>query len=439
MSPDVNPTVEKESRRTNPDYIVYVPQAWDGSCGDSLNEHFLAFDGPDGSLMAVWTQSALAGGVPGERQFNHIVFSRSTNEGVDWQPPLRIAGPGVDHRQTKMSSWAFPLVADSGRVYVVYNQSQGVSGWIAMHTGTMAAVYSDDAGKTWSQPQDVPMPKSPFDDPAGKVPPEWIVWQKPMRDLEGSYLVGYSHWLHPDVATLGRDEIKGWTWIESVVEFMRFTNVHVNPEPRDLTIEYHSWGEKALRVSHYIHPLCSVAQEPSIVRLPDDRLFCVMRTCSGYIWWSQSGDDGRSWCSPRPLLDQDFGRPLLNSVGCDPIYQLSDGRYILVYHNHRGFTDESPASESRPRNPLYLVLGEFRPRADQPVWFSPPKLFMDTDDRWVDGKKHGSDDPRNTTLSMYSSLTSRGGVDVLWYPERKFFLLGRNITSGLLADLEVSD
>ncbi|MCX7006580.1 MAG: hypothetical protein NTY53_04910 [Kiritimatiellaeota bacterium] len=31
-------------------------------------------------------------------------------------------------------------------------------------------------------------------------------------------------------------------------------------------------------------------------------------------------------------------------------------------------------------------------------------------------------------LSLYASFTCRKGVPVLWYPERKFFLLGRIIT-----------
>ena len=38
---------------------------------------------------------------------------------------------------------------------------------------------------------------------------------------------------------------------------------------------------------------------------------------------------------------------------------------------------------------------------------------------------------------MYSSFTTRNGTNVLWYPDRKFFLLGKRIGDELLADLEV--
>ncbi len=434
MSDSMADTIQRELQRTNPDYVVYVPGSYDGSTDDSLNEHFLSFDGPGGSLMAIWTQAGIAIDKP-RAQINRIVFARSDDEGVTWTAPTHVAGPASAGDSAHMASWAFPMVSKSGRIYVVYNANQGSAGWIKMHTGTMEAVYSDDCGKTWSAAQNIPMPKSPYDDPTGETPPEWIVWQRPERDLSGGYFMGYSHWVNKAAATL--KEVKGWTEIESVVEFMRFTNVDDDPEPDALDVRYSAWGDKALRVPHWKHPLLSIAQEPSLVRLPDDRLFCVMRTCSGYIWWSESRDDGETWCSPRPLLDRDFGAPLLNPVGCDPIYQLADGRYLLLYSNNRGDIEAGGASDAGPRRPCFAALGEFRPDAGQPVWFSAAKQLMDTDDCGVDGVKNTPETPRNSGLSMYASFTTRNGRNVLWYPDRKFFLLGKEITDAFLADMIV--
>jgi hypothetical protein len=59
--------LQAELQRSRPDYVVYVPKSASGSMRDSGNEHFLVFDGPDGSLMAVWTQSAVAGAGPRAR------------------------------------------------------------------------------------------------------------------------------------------------------------------------------------------------------------------------------------------------------------------------------------------------------------------------------------------------------------------------------------
>ncbi|MFB3825240.1 MAG: sialidase family protein [Bryobacteraceae bacterium] len=421
---DPQQVLARELQRTRPDYIVFVPKHWDGSTNDGHNEHFLVFDGPDKSLMAVWTQSP--GGMGGPR--NRIVFSRSGDDGVTWAPPKRVAGPAGRDDPAHMASWGFPMVSRSGRIYVIWNQNDGSKGWIQMHTGRMAGCYSDDLGATWSDPQLIEMPRSPYDDPTGKTPAEWIVWQLPMRDLKGNYFVGYSHWLNPARAYLKKTE--SWTQIESVVEFMRFENVDRNPQPRDLRIRYSAWGEKALRAPYYRDPMLSVAQEPSIVRLPDKSLFCVMRSNSGYIWYSTSRDDGENWISPRPLLRKDFGQPILQPVGCDPIYQLADGRYILLHHNNRGDIESRPEATQGPRYPAYIALAEFRPGADQPLWFSESKMLMDSGGIGVNGSKGGQ-----TGVGLYTSFTTRKGNNVLWHPDRKFFLLGKKITPEFLAGL----
>jgi hypothetical protein len=213
---------------------------------------------------------------------------------------------------------------------------------------------------------------------------------------------------------------------------MHFENVDRNPAPRELRIRYSAWGEKALRVPHFKYPLMSVAQEPSIVRLPDQRLFCAMRTNSGYIWYSVSSDDGENWCSPRPLLRKDFGLPILQPVSCCPIYRLADGRYVLLHHNNRGNIESIPEATDGPRYPAYIALGEFRPGGDQPLWFSESKLLMDTSGIGVNGKEGGQ-----TGIGIYTSLTTRKGANVLWYPDRKFYLLGKRITPEFLADLKV--
>ena len=46
----VKETLQRELQRSQPDYFVYVPGSFDGSTHDGHNEHFLVFDGPDGSL-----------------------------------------------------------------------------------------------------------------------------------------------------------------------------------------------------------------------------------------------------------------------------------------------------------------------------------------------------------------------------------------------------
>ncbi len=414
--------LQTELRRSRPDYVVYVPKSLDGSTFDTGNEHFLVFDGPDGSLMAVWTQSTCEGA--GDHR---IMFSMSTDEGLTWSEPRRLAG-SVRKGEGDQASWGFPVISKSGRIYVIYNQYQGVSDYHPQVTGTMDCVYSDDSGKTWSKPGTIPMKRSPLDHPDAKYPANWIVWQMPMKDLDSKWFVGFTRWVSPKVRR--RPPTGGWTSAEAVAEFMRFENIDENPEAGDVRISWSAFGDLALRVPHPADPLLSIAQEPSLVRLPDKRLFCTLRTMTGYIWYSLSADDGRTWCSPRPLLRKDHGPPILQPLFCCPIYQMADGRYLLVHHP--AFGGKDPGNSSGPksnRRPAFVAVGRYRSDAEQPIWFGESRLLMDND-----GVGMG---PLNRVdIGGYTSFTTRGGNNVLWHPDRKFFLLGKRITAEMVKEEE---
>ncbi|MCL4219408.1 MAG: glycoside hydrolase, partial [Candidatus Hydrogenedentes bacterium] len=389
----VESILDREIARTAPDYIVYRPKSVDGSTFDTGNEHFLVFDGPDGSLMAIWTQSSHEGA--GDHR---IMFSRSTDEGTTWSEPLRIVGPEKPG-DGFMASWGFPLISKTGRIYVIWNQYLGIDDVIHQHTGVMDGSYSDDNGQTWSAPQTIPMKRSPYDHTDPAVPSNWIVWQKPIHDLEGKWFTGFSRWVSKAVRT--PPHTNSWTAWETVVEFMRFENIDNNPEPRDIAITYSAWGGEALRVPHYANPVLSVAQEPSLVRLPDNRLFCTMRTMSGYIWYSLSDDDGRTWCNPKPLLRRDHGLPVLEPLCCCPIYEYDDGRYVLLHHNNDGrFEGSKPEETSKNRRPAFIALGEFRPGAEQPIWFSESRVLMDNDGQGIGPLKR-------IDIGVYPSVTRR--------------------------------
>lgn len=429
--------LEHEVRKTNPDFIVYQPA--DADSPDASNQHFLVFDGPDRSLMAIWTQHTFEGAGN-----HHIVFSQSTDEGQSWSEPVIIAGSNeVD--PDRQCSWAFPLVSASGRIYVLYNKSVPKAdydlntpytngdlkfGWKYV-TGLMQGFYSDDAGRTWSEPQTIAMPKSPLDNPDPRMPSNWIVWQKPERLCEGKYFVGFTRWVSPAVRTPKHNNSVHSE--ESVCEFMRFDNIDDDPEPRDIRITYSAWGDQALRVPYFNNPSMSCAQEPSIVVLSDGRFFAAMRTMAGCVWYSLSRDKGETWTNPAPLLYRDHGRPILHPLSCSPIYPLKDDTFALFIHNNDGRVEGLASPEygnvSANRRPVYMVRGFFRPDAEQPLFFSEPKLFMDN--------KRDSGDIFSSTLALYGSFTHRGGRDVFWYPDGKVFLLGREIRADYLADMTV--
>lgn len=102
----------------------------------------------------------------------------------------------------------------------------------------------------------------------------------------------------------------------------------------------------------------------------------------------------------------------------------------MFIHNHDGhYRNYGPTDTSFRRRPAYLVPGHFRAGADQPVWFDEPKFFMDHD-----GVSLGKPDTSGRLdLALSASFAVRNGQPVLWYPDRKFFLLGRIISNEWLA------
>ena len=86
--------------------------------------------------------------------------------------------------------------------------------------------------------------------------------------------------------------------------------------------------------------------------------------------------------------------------------EAASGCYFALVHNTFDFNGER---EYQRRGPLYLIAGHFNPEAEQPIDFAPPKLFA----------------PRPGGNSFYTSYTILDGQGILWFPDHKFYLLGR--------------
>ncbi|SDE45830.1 BNR repeat-like domain-containing protein [Paenibacillus sp. UNCCL117] len=403
-------SLTEEWKRSEPDIQVYLPKQ-DIYTGD--NEHFLVFQSPKGEWLALWTQSSVEG-----HGDNHLVLARSRDQ-LNWSEPAYLIGskPG---EKGKQASWGFPVVADSGRIYIFYTKDIGIYDVDSQTTGTMGCIYSDDDGFSWTASEaDIPMPRNRYDHPDPHVPRSWIAWQKPIRDSKGRWLTGYTQW--SSLATYAGPPA-GWYSKDSRSLFMRFENIDEGPDPSQLAITWLPEVGDGLEVPYPGQPELSVAQEPSLALLPDGRLFCVMRTYTGCIWYSLSADDGATWTKPEPLLYEDGGEPVKQPIASCPLYPLADGRFVLVFHNNDGHIGPyGPQHALYNRRPAYLSAGTYAPQSRQPIRFAPPKQFADTDGLTIG--------PKGTNeIATYPSLTEWEGRTVLWYPDRKYYLLGKYIT-----------
>jgi len=411
--------MDREWERTDPDIIVYLPKG----VSDGDNEHFQVFKAPKSDeLLAIWTQSSVEG-----RGDNRAALARSM-DGVSWSDPVIIKGkaPGRDEGQ---ASWAFPVVAKTGRIYCFYTKELAKID-VRQSSGVMGTMYSDDNGYIWLDGADIAVPKTKYDNQDPGTPPNWIVWQQPIRDAKGRWIVGYTR---TTSETVIKKPNRNWPDHDSRSAFIRFDNLDSGPAPKDLKLSWLPTESDGIEVPHKVYPKISTAQEPALVLLPDGRLFTIVRTMTGSIWYSVSDDDGESWRAPEVLRYKDGGKTVDNPIAPCPIYRMENGKYLLVFNNNNGKVGEYDQFRKNwkinqlnfLRNPAFIAVAEFKKDAHQPLWFSEAKEILNSD-----GIVFG---PKGTTsVAMYPSLTEHKGARVLWYPDRKHFLLGLNITDEML-------
>jgi hypothetical protein len=403
-----------EWKRSNPDICVYVPTGSGHYNGD--NEHFLVFNAPQSEeLLALWTQSSVEG-----RGDNHLVLARSS-DAHNWSEPEYLVGAEYG-KGGLQASWGFPIVTGKGRIYIFYTKEIEISDNSRQLSGTMGCIYSDNNGLSWSSPEEIEMPRSRYDNPDERYPKNWIVWQKPIKYSKDNWMAGYTLWTSYKV----KESEKNWVNADSRCYFMRFINLENNPLPKEIEIEWLPEKDKGLEVQNPVYPNMSVAQEPAVVLLPDGKLFTIMRNMTGYIYYSVSSDNGNTWSIPGILKYSDDGEGIKHPMSPCPLYKLKNGKFILIFHNNEGKRFKYDQADKDweinvanvIRNPTFYAVGEYKADAKQPIWFSEPVEILNTGDVAVPPKM-------TAEIGTYPSITEFQGKTILWYPDRKRFLLGK--------------
>lgn len=411
--------LQQEIYRTKPDYIIYSPSA-KGDKQDHGNEHLHVWHAHDGRMCALWTMSTFEGTFT-----QHPVLSFSFDSGKSWTCPKSLLQGEIDPESGKnMASWASPAISKSGRIYIFFCKHQGKKGYYTHQRGKMAIIYSDDHGESWSREFVRDLPRTKFDLPDPEEAVDWVIWQKAYRLHSGKVLMGFTRgWLSYPPAP------NSWTQHPCGCEFFSIDNIDDDPSPENLLLTFHGDENAPLTapLRHYNDRFC--AEEPAVCQLPDGRLFVVMRTTQGHVWYSVSEDEGCSWRKPEILRYKDNGEGIKHPLSPCPMYETAPGEYVLFIHDHDGYGNEKvPQTKGNWRNPVYILKGEFQQNAHQPVWFSPPVEFMN----------NGNIPLERLDLALYGDLTiEENASPVLWYPDRKFFLLGKKLSRELLDSMKI--
>ena len=309
---------------------------------------------PDGTWLCTFTTGAGREGAGGQ----HIVATRSQDEGKTWSGPVKIepdTGPPA--------SWAMPYLTRFGRVYVFYDYNgdkidrlpsserrirDDMLGWYCFK-------YSDDGGLTWSERHRLPVRTTACDRAnqwGGKVHVLWGIG-KPQHLRNGGMIFGFTK--------LGRymlDNGEGW--------FFRCDNINSEKDPRRLAWKNLPEGEHGVR-----HPdFGSVQEEHNLVELSDGTLYCVYRTTNGFCAYSTSKDGGASWSLPERLRYA-TGEVIPNPRACPRLFKCSNGRFLFWFENNHSKSFDH-------RNPAWLSGGiESAPGT---ISWSQPEILVYSDD-----------------------------------------------------------
>ena len=418
--------LRKESQRTNPDVVVYVPgdmaRAGDDSGPanvDRYNSHFIVTTMPSGAFVAVWTQADELHG-PNER----IVVARSLDRGQTWSVPEVLDGPEPDTQH--IASWPFPVVVPhTGRLYCFFHKNTGVVDYDLAMTGVLAWRVSDDDGVTWSERFQTPIGRSAIDHPDPKYLSNWVPvgWQTSIVNARGQVIAPITRHAsavyHDEKRYPSEQHHEGW--------FLRFDNIMTETDPSKIVVTTWPDADNGIRIPNPSDPTSSASREPTIQNLSDGRILCLLRTMTGRIHYSVSSDYGESWSEPDVLRFVPGGPEVLHPHAPCPLIRLRDGRYLLLFHNNDGTANGAAGpADGRNRRPVWASVGrEIHNPGGQPVVFGKPRLFYDNT---------GPDGQPGGPLSLYGSFTEYAGVPMWWYPDDVQSLLGRRVPDELLDD-----
>lgn len=244
---------------------------------------------PDGSLLCCW----FGGTHEGESDVG-IYLSRRTDAGWS-EPKLLVNGAAAN--------WNPVLFAGAdGRLLLFYKQGQQIADWQTW------LLQSTDNGETWSGPQEL----VPGDVSGGRGP----VRNKPLRLANGRILAGASteHGIWKAFADISDDDGASWHKSSAVqIDGLQYQAGEKTADSNIAVSQQSFYGRGVI--------------QPSLWQSADGSVHMLLRSSEGFVYRSDSADNGETWCSAYALSlpNNNSGLDLVRTAGgvlylvCNPV------------------------------------------------------------------------------------------------------------------------
>lgn len=332
----------------------------------------------DSAWLCVMTTGSGHEGSTGQ----HIITLRSLDQGKTW----------IDQRDVEPSdgpeaSYAVPLKAPSGRIFVFYNHNtdnlRSVKGDNPPYKdglvkrvdsqGYFVFKYSDDHGRSWSDKRyTIPVREFEIDREniyGGKVRFFWNVGRA---------------FSHNGSAYVPLHKVGGFGegfFTSNEGALLQSENLFRVKDPARAKWTTLPDGDIGLRTPPGGGP---IAAEQSFSVLSDGSFYCVYRTIDGYPVYTYSRDGGRTWDTPQYLRYAN-GRLVKHPRAANFAWRCENGKYLYWFHNHGGrFIAENPRRRSmgyNDRNPVWVSGGIEKDSGKGKIieWTQPEILLYDDD------------------------------------------------------------
>ena len=300
-------------------------------------------------------------------------------------PPAYDLSPTPEHPRSSEGSY---VTLRSGRI--LFDYSQFSEGQNDHSPSAIAEIYSDDQGRTWSQPK-VVVPTSPYRNimsvsflrlASGKIARFYAVKKNKWLDCHAVMAVSGDEgatWSEPRLVT----DAPGYFVLNNDRVIQTKSGRLVVPlgfhRSRGAADDVSSWDPRALAMWYYSDdegatwkeseswwgmpvPSTSGLQEPGVVELADGTLYSWFRTDQGAQYESLSKDNGVTWSAPRPT-------ELKSPVSPASIKRLPHTDiFMVVYNDHSG---KIPApTNPKQRAPLAIAFS-----TDNAKTWGPPQAI----------------------------------------------------------------